>query len=420
MTSGAHSRPVVGRLLAAYACSSVAIGLPWPLLLVLVWDQYGDGPHGALIVGLAGAARMAPYVLLSWAIGSLGDHVRRDRLVVVTSALRLVFLLAAAAAVAGGHIGLGVLAASLAVLSGTPAYPAIGAALPGLAGPHRARATELLVTIEVSAWVVGPALGGLLLAQALRPWTLAVAAALAGLGLAFSTGITIPGPVEKAPDAVAGMLREVLRCRPALGALGLAGLTNVVVTVTGLVLLPLSEHSWGRGDVGFGIATACLGFGALGAPLLARLARRYGGVTTSRGLATIALAVALVAATPVPWPALPLLALAGASGVVIESLLTGTLQEAVPDRYRAGALGLADTVMVSGCLVGSLVAPTLAQWAGARPALLVVGLCALLPVATVRLLPTRGRATAYDAASDRAAAGPDPRSAPAVGAARVA
>ena len=271
MTTPTHSRPALGRLLAAYACSSVATGLPWPLLLVLVWDRYGDGPHGALLVGLAGAARMAPYVLLSWAIGSLGDHVRRDRLVVVTSALRLVFLLAAAAAVAGDHVGLGVLAAALAVLCGTPTYPTIAASLPALAGPRRARATELLVTIEVSAWVVGPAVGGLLLAQSLRPWTFVVAAALAAVGLVFSTGITIPGPVEKAPDAVAGMLREVLRCRPAVGALALAGLLNVVITVAGLVLLPLSEETWGRGDTGFGLATACLGFGALAAPALARL-----------------------------------------------------------------------------------------------------------------------------------------------------
>ncbi len=194
MNAPKHSRPVVGRLLAAYACSSVAIGLPWPLLLVLVWDQYGDGPHGALIVGLAGAARMAPYVLLSWAIGSLGDHVRRDRLVRVTAALRLVFLVAAAAAVASDHVGLGVLAAALAVLGGTPTYPAIAAALPGLAGANRARATELLVTIEVSAWVVGPALGGLLLAQSLRPWTLVVAAALAALGLALLHRDHHPGP----------------------------------------------------------------------------------------------------------------------------------------------------------------------------------------------------------------------------------
>ena len=45
-----------------------------------------------------------------------------------------------------------------------------------------------------------------------------------------------------------------------------------MLTVTAFALLPLSEETWGRGDAGFGIATACLGFGALGAPLLGRLA----------------------------------------------------------------------------------------------------------------------------------------------------
>jgi predicted MFS family arabinose efflux permease len=105
---------------------------------------------------------------------------------------------------------------------------------------------------------------------------------------------------------------------------------------------------------------------------------------------------------------------------VIESQVTGTLQHAVPDRYRAGALGLADTVMVGACLVGSLVAPALTRYAGARPALLLVALVAVLTVLAVRLVPSSKPVTAYDAPSERAAAGPHPRSAPPVGAARVA
>ena len=409
------SRPTVRRLLTAYACASIATGMPWPLLLVLVWDQYGDGPHGALVVGLVAAARMAPYVLLSWAVGSLGDHVARDRLVRATMALRLLFLAVAGVALAGDRIALGVVAAGLAVAAGTPTYPAIAAALPGLAGSRRAQATDLLVTIEVSSWVVGPALGGLLLAESMRPWTLPVAVALAGAGLALCAGISVPSPVEKAPDAVAGMLRAVLRCQPALRALGLAGLLNLVATVTGVVLLPLSTESWGRGDAGFGLATACLGFGALGAPMLSRL------VTINRtgGLLALAGAVLVVALSPVPWPALPLLALAGAMAVVIESLLTGTLQDAVPDRYRAGALGLADTIMVAACLLGSLVAPALARIAGARPALLIVAAVTVVPVLIVRLVPPIPTATPYDASDERTQARPDPRGAPAVGAARL-
>jgi MFS family permease len=295
VTAQRQGRPV-GRLLTAYGCGSLATGLPWPLLLVLVWDQYGDGPHGAWAVGLAGAARMAPYVALSWAIGSLGDHVRRDRLVRLTMLLRLVCLAVAAVAIADDRVGLGIVAAALAVTAGTPTYPALAAAMPRLAGTGRARATELLVTIEVGSWVVGPALGGLLLTQPLRPWTLVVSVVLAGLGLAFSTGISLPGPVERAPDAVAGMLRAVASRRPALGALALAGLLNLMITITGITLLPLSMDSWGTGDSGFGMATACLGFGALGAPALARLVT----ATFTRGLLALAAALVLVAASPVP------------------------------------------------------------------------------------------------------------------------
>ena len=67
------------------------------------------------------------------------------------------------------------------------------------------------------------------------------------------------------------MLRAVLRCRPALGALGVAGLLNLVAPSPAWCCFPSATESWGRGDAGFGLATACLGFGALGAPLLSRL-----------------------------------------------------------------------------------------------------------------------------------------------------
>ena len=207
-----------------------------------------------------------------------------------------------------------------------------------------------------------PGPGGLLLAESMRPWTLPVALALAVAGLALCAGISIPSPVEKAPDAVAGMLRAVLRCQPALRALGVAGLLNLVATVTGVVLLPLSTESWGAATPvrpGDGLPR----LRRAGAPLLSRLVT----ITRTGGLLVLAGAVLVVALSPVPWPALPLLALAGAMAVVIESLLTGTLQNAVPDRYRAGALGLADTIMVAACLVGSLLAPALARVAGLDP-----------------------------------------------------
>jgi len=367
----------VRRLIASYACAAVAVGLPWPLLLVLVWDRYGTDPHGAWVVGLAGAARMAPYVLLSWAAGSLGDRVRRDRLVRVTYAARLVLLSAGAVALAAGHVGAAVVACALAVAAGTPTYPTIAAALPGLAGPERARANELLVTVEVCAWVVGPALGGLMLAPAVRPFTLPVAVALSLLAWCLVARVVVPGPVARVPEtAAAGMLRTVVRCRPAVVALGHAGLLNLVVTVTGVALLPLALDGWGRDEGMFGVATAFLGFGALAGPVLARFVT----ATVGRGLAGLAAALLVVAASPLPWVALVPLALAGAAGVVIESLVTGTLQDRVPDHHRAGALGVADAVMVGSCLLGSLLAPALVTALGPRVSLLALSVLAVLPL----------------------------------------
>ena len=45
--------------------------------------------------GLAGGARMLPYVLLSWAAGRLADSMRRDLIVRATLAARAVIFLAA-------------------------------------------------------------------------------------------------------------------------------------------------------------------------------------------------------------------------------------------------------------------------------------------------------------------------------------
>ena len=180
------------------------------------------------------------------------------------------------------------------------------------------------------------------------------------------------------------MLRAVAGCRPAVATLVVAGALNLAVTVTGVALLPLAHDGWGSDDAAFGLATAFLGFGALGGPLLARLV----GPSVPRGLAVLAAALLVVAVSPVPWVALVPLALGGASAVVVESLLTGRLQDAMPDHYRAGALGVADSVMVGACLVGSLVTPALVEAVGPRATVLVGGAAALVAL----VCWTRGQA----------------------------
>ena len=365
----------VRRLLVGHALASVAMSLPWPLLLVLVWQRAQGTAHADLLVGLTGAARMLPYVALSWATGALADRFRRDRLLRVTLVVRAGLLLLVAAAVTQGWLLAAVLAASMAVAAGTPAYPALAAALPRAAGADRRRATDLLVTIEVASFVVGPALGGLLLALPVPGLLPALGAALTLLALGVVRGLALPRPVASAPgrDPAVGPVQALRGSAPAARAVAVAGLLNAVGAALLLALLPVAHQLWSEGERGYGLATGALGFGALAAPLLWRVGRtpasraRWGLLLLAAGLGVVPLTSA------VGWAVLPLL-LAGAATVHVEGALTETIQVAVPDRSRAGVLGLTDSVMVGAALAGSLLAPWLGTSLG--PRVLLAGLTA--------------------------------------------
>ena len=369
----------VRRLLVSHALAVVGMSLPWPLLLLLVW-QRGDGD---LAVGLTGAARMLPYVALSWATGPIADRFRRDRVVRTTLVARTALLVLVGGLVAHGWLLGAVLAASAAIACGTPAYPALAAAMPTLAVDDRRRATDLLVTIEVASFVVGPAVGALLLT--VGAWLPVEAAAMTLVALALMRGSDLPRPssVGTGRSSAWSMLGTTARCPGVRQAIGMVSFLNGVLAGVGLALLPLASDVWGGG---YGIATAMLGFGALGAPLLGRLGR----TATSRtrlGMVALAVPLGFVALSPVVHWALPLLASVGASAVHVESAATETIQGAVPDDRRAGILGLTDSSMVAAALAGSLIAPWLATTLGPRALVLLLAVaCAAATVVPARAI----------------------------------
>jgi hypothetical protein len=226
--------------------------------------------------------------------------------------------------------------------------------------------------------VVGPAVGGLLLAPATRglvPWV--AVACLAGAWLLFD-GVRLAAPTSPSPDARGTGVTRALRSSAALrGAIGAVAAVNVVAALVALALLPL------LGDgAAFGVATGALGFGALGAPLLGRLGVRWGlGIRT--WLLVLAGCLALVVpASSLSW-AVPALVVAGAAAVQVETAATAIVQVAAPDRLRATVLGVTDTAMVAAALLGALAAPVLAHLVGPQ---LVIVLAAAGSVATVGLV----------------------------------
>ena len=392
--------PRTRRVLLSHVLSALALSVPWPLLLVLV-DQRGGGP---LLLGLAGAARMLPFVLFSWAGGRLADAFRRDLIVRLTLALRVLVMAVAAVALLRDDVWVAVASMTVAVALATPAYPALVAAMPGVAGPAYHRATHLLVTVEVGSFVVGGALGGLLLHPAARgtiPW---VPVALTALSLLLVLPVAMPSPLRAGDAAARVRVVAALRRSPdARRAIAVMALVNLVGAVAALALLPLALDAWSAGVTGYGVATGVLGFAALAAPLLRHLGRTP-QQALRRGLVLLGLGLALVAPAPGLLWALAPIALVGGVSVGIEATATGVLQDAVPDEVRATVLGLNDSVIIAAALVGALASPSLVQLAGGRPVFLALAATALLVACGGRArthAPATVGATTRERAGDR-------------------
>ena len=278
-----------------------AMSLPWPLLLVLVCERVG-GDAARRPAARARPARpgCCPTSRCPGRPGRLADRFRRDRLVRATLVARLVLL--------AGVGGRGRRRAGCWPPCWRPpprSRPAPRPTRPwpprcrGAAGAARRRATDLLVTIEVASFVVGPALGGLLLASAdpaVRCRWCAVARH-AGRPAAGARACRLPAPGAGRP--VGADRRPSLRAargpRRAPGDRRPSALLNAVLAAAGLALLPLATGRTGRRRA-TGRRPAVLGFGALAAPLLWRL-RRLAGRPRPRRPA---------AAGRRRWPLLPL------------------------------------------------------------------------------------------------------------------
>jgi MFS family permease len=366
------------RLLAAHALTATAMSMPWPALLAEVWSLTGSDGW----LGLAAASRMLPYVVLSAAAGILADRIRRTTVLRWSAAVRALLLTGCAVAMTTGHLGVAVVLAVLTVAAGTPAYPAAVAAMPRLAGERSDRLTGLLVTIEVTAFVVGPAVGGLLLGVGDGAWSVTAAAVLAVVALPLLLGLD-SGPSTVLVDPPGqGRLLTVLRSPGVVVAIAVVAVVNFAESAASVGLLSLAHEHWGSGDQGFGVATAALGFGSLAAPLIGLLVRLRGSLlTTGAGLA-------LAGAAPTVSLAVAPLVAVGAAGTWVECVSTDVLQHAVPDRVRAFSLGLTDSVMVLAAALGALVAPAVSSLIGPTPTF--VGLGVLLVVTLIWVAAPRG------------------------------
>ena len=151
-------------LIGASAASQIGNWLYNAALLGYVYSA----TRSAVWVGAATICRLLPYVLLGPFGGAVADRYSRRTVLLTGDVLRVLLMVAIAAAVASaGSVALVIGLTALASAAGCAEKPAAMALLPRLVGEARlGPANALLHTVQDLGVLIGPAIGAILLGVA--------------------------------------------------------------------------------------------------------------------------------------------------------------------------------------------------------------------------------------------------------------
>jgi MFS family permease len=287
-----------------------------------------------------------PIILIGLTLGPLVDRLSRRGLMVVSDVVRFgIFLVLP---FASGPLMVVILAAVAGVATGF-FRPAVYAGLPNLVPDDQLpTANSLLQAVENIAWMVGPVVGGLLLAVSgpeLAYWinalTFLVSAAL--LMRIPATRLRSEQPLTKGHwrDLAEGYAL-VKRSRALLTVLVV---WNVVLLGSGafnVAEIALAKDSLDSGDFGFGLLVGASGLGlTLGSLAASGVLDRFGLRRTYAGsMALMAIGIAAAAVSPNVWVAgaFVVAALTGNGIAIVCNVLL--VQRGAPDRLRGRAFTL--------------------------------------------------------------------------------
>ena len=376
-----------GQITSASGAMTQLVAVGW---LVLRW--HGSG----LELGLLSTAGLGPTMLFGLWAGSLIDHHERRRILIWTqSLLTLLSLLLYALIVSGAASYWPLIAVTLA--TGTVNAldaPARQIYVLDLVGTERvAGAVSLYEVIVNLSRVLGPAVGGVLLATAGPAWCVVVNALsfLAPLAVLLHyrpTSVpTAPASRSSAgrPSAIAGL--RYAFSQPLLRACVLLAASAAPLFTPTLFFPLLATRVFHLGGGGYGLLLALFGIGALPGALLASHGTPTG--TRVRMLALLTSVCVLVSASaPVLAVLIAGTVLTGTTSIWMIASASTLVQLRAEPELRGRVMG-AWTVAISGTPpITAVLAGGIADAFGARVAYDVVG----LGIALVALSAWRGHA----------------------------
>ena len=398
-----RNRPLA-RLLVGEFISGIGDWLYIVAIFVVIYRDSGD----AALVGAFGGIRLLPYVFLSVPAGVIADRFDRRMVLLVSDLFRGALMVAMAFLIeANGSVLLIAALAILAACGSTFFYPAMGAYVPALAkdesqiGP----ANSAVASIQNVSFILGPAIGGLVLALgnvtlafvinaitfvviAAVLWTLPPSRAKRAAEVTVETPAELeattshtagagPGVAGGPSAAAASTARKFMGVAllPAAGLLvvqligGFLGGGYQVITVI------LAIDVLGAGEQANGYLNAAIGIGGLLGAILAGalVLRRHLGMPMVVGaIVTGVGTVALGAATNLPF-ALITIGIGSAGAMILDVVSTTIFQQLVPDAMRGRAFGILMTLGTLTAAVGAFILPTALAQVGVFETLALAG-----------------------------------------------
>ncbi|MBU8978084.1 MFS transporter [Lysobacter sp. MMG2] len=333
------------------------------------------------MVAAVQSATTLPVVLLAIVAGTLSDIVDRRRYLILAQLwMFIVATVLAVLAQAGLMTPWTLVALTFALgIGAAMAMPAQQATTPELVPRAMLGSAVALGSLSMNiARAIGPALGGLIVAQAGVAWAFAInAVSFLGVMVVLWRWKRAPSPTTLPPETFGVALRAGWRyARQATvlqSVLVKAGSFFVFASAL-TALLPIVVNQELRASAGaYGLLLGCVGVGAIsGALLLPRLRRR---MDTDRMVlwATLAYAGCIAALALLRDVRLlyPVSLVNGFAWITVLSSLQIAAQTSVPAWVRARALSLYIVVFSAGLALGSLGWGTLAQAIGTPRTLLI-------------------------------------------------
>jgi predicted MFS family arabinose efflux permease len=370
--------------------------------------------HSTLAIAGLTLVQLVPLLLFSLGGGSLADVVDRRRLLLVTQvALALSSL--ALAVVSLGEPSLVVLygIAFVAAAFGAIDQPTRASSTPRLVPAERLPAAIALGQLSFNAGsVIGPAIGGLILAVSGVSGAYAVDVVTYGLSIFAILGLPPIPPVVAGRRAGIAAIREGLafvRGRRVILSTFAIDLNAMIFGMPTALFPALALDVFKVGPVGVGLLNAAPAAGAFLAAFVSgsvtRLRRIGRGIIVA--VVVWGLAIALFGLSTFSFPlALGFLAVAGGADVLSAVLRSTLVQLTTPDDLRGRVSAIHILVVTSGPRFGDIEAAAVAAAIGAQLSVISGGLLCLVGVLGVaRLFPELDHQLRPDG---RATRGPEP------------